>query len=61
MFALVYLTTLLIVGSLGYYIYRLSEQRVMDQQTIAWLRRRNTDRRKKIEELEEKIRIMEVF
>ena len=61
MFALVYLTTLLILGSFGYCIYRLSEQRVMDQQTIAWLRRRNADRRKKIEELEEKIRIMEVF
>jgi len=61
MFALIYVSTTSLIGGLGFYVYHLTEQRVLDQQTIAWLRSRNADRRRQIDALEEKIRMLEVF
>ncbi len=61
MFALIYVSTTSLIGGLGFCVYKLSEQRILDQQTITYLRTRNADRRRKIDALEEKIRMLEVF
>jgi cell division protein FtsL len=61
MFLIIYLTTVVFIGTVGFWIYHLSEQRVQDVRTISYLRRKVRDSQNEIEELERKIKMLKVF
>ena len=61
MFLIIYLTTIVFIGTVGFWIYHLSEQRVQDVQTILRLRRKVRDLDNKIEDLERELAMLKVF
>jgi hypothetical protein len=61
MFFIIYLTTVVFIGTVGFWIYNLAEQRVRDVQTISRLRYKIRDLDNKIEDLERELAMLKVF
>lgn len=61
MFLVIYLTTVVFIGTAGFWIHNLSEQRVQDVRTISRLRSRVRDLENDIEGLERELKMLKVF
>jgi cell division protein FtsL len=61
MFFIIYLTTVVFIGAVGFLIFHLTEQRVQDVQTISRLRYRVRDLNNKVEDLERELAMLKVF